>query len=285
LRVVQLQPDAPQAIALVRDTLAATPGAYLKRPEVVAARALLEQYPSKDTSRSDRVTWLMPGKDWQVQGFGVPVPPYDRLVFKQAIGMAVSSGTVLVDRAAVKDALEVFVQAEDGTLLPADPRRIREVAGELVLLTVSGVVFEEPASADPNAPLQPDRDVTVGHLPLYEEMGGQARQVASQMSGDGLGVVAPLLPGDAAGPVMFAETDLAGFLLGKTDPFVDGGGKDVFVSAKELRSVLKPSPTRSPTSRPGACSLVKVAGARVVVLGTFGETLGEAAPAARTIRP
>ncbi|MCK4277197.1 MAG: hypothetical protein KAX78_11815, partial [Phycisphaerae bacterium] len=166
-QALRLKPDAPAVVSLALRAAKRIPGSQTHNPIYIEAATLLRDHvaarPKK--SRSDRaggIQWLMPGKPWRVASGTLPTPPYDRLVFTQAVAVPVGPSALLVDAEAVADALEIYVRIDDRTLVPAKLRRRSSRIGRsdttvtLTLLTLEDYVFT-PVEIAPSDTLEKDQ--------------------------------------------------------------------------------------------------------------------------------
>ncbi len=289
--VLRLQPDSALAVQLVREAMRKTPGGYMKRPEYMTALYLVSRYDDSQPKISRRGTnWLVPGKGWEVRDpVGLPTPPYDRFVFKQAVAVPVGERMLLVDEAVIKGALEVFVRIDEGTLVRGNVRRTggssrrKGLTAPLALVSVDDVRFILLA-ADPNEELTAPQSATVYAMNVYEEMGSKVRRIEATVdppqSGGSPGVSVALAPGESASPIVTGDGRLVGFLAGKTDAMVDGGGADELIPVSRFAALLKRARSRSRAGFRAYGARAKrtvapreVKGDHFVVLATFGELL------------
>jgi tetratricopeptide (TPR) repeat protein len=292
LTALRLRPEAPQAVALVADTMAEMPGAQTQRPPYTTAAEILERYSDVEETverARDDLRWLMPGlrRRWGVRDEGaMPDLPYDRFDFRQAVGVPVGEQFLLVDETAVEDAEEVFVRLPDGTLLPAEAARMRSgMFGSrgplppLRVLSVPGATFtplevvEEPPAGV---------ELTARAVGIYREMGSQPRTFTTQLEqqDDGWTPTVPLAAGEGAAPLLAPDGKLAGLLAGRTDVAEEGGGPDRLLPPGQIQNVLENTRMRI---RSGGYSFGHrraertveprgVEGRTFLILATFGET-------------
>ncbi len=250
-RSLRLKPDSDAALRQLRDALQRVPGAQTKRDAFTKAMELLSRYeqPSSTRNRTRRgFTWLLPGGEQTLRDTGLPTPKYDRMVLKQAIGVPISPNVILVDAAAVSGSLEIYLAVNETTFIPGTIIRNRNrrsqdaPAPPLALVSFDNVVFT-PLAVDPDAEISDGTEANAFGLNLLEEMGSTVRKAPTKM------VTVPseqhtqirpethLAPGEAAAPVISGET-LLGFLGGRTDVTVVGGGKDAFLPVSLLGDLL-----------------------------------------------
>lgn len=250
LAVLHLQPDSRDAYQLVARAVDDAPGDLMADATFVLAKEILGLYeaPTRRPYLDRGITWLMPGRPWLGRELTLPTPPYDRLVFRQAVGVPIAKHGLLVDSGALEDALEIFVAIDAKTTVPAKAQRTSTFgtrARKPPPVELVAVEDFELAALKTDAEALPAKGqaVTFFGLNLYEEMGSEVRPVPAviqQAGGDGaLGVSEKLLAGEAAGPVITKDGQLVGFLEGKTDPMTDGGGDDRYTPVGELDSLLK----------------------------------------------
>jgi len=289
---LRLRPESREALDALRDAMRKVPGASAKRPEYLAAAELVREY--EDSGRNYRrrgTTWLMPGKAWYVYGSTLPRPPYDRLVFKQAVGVPVADGALLVDESVARGALEVFVRIDAASVVPGKVSRSggyrggKEPDGPLAVVRVFDVAFS-PLKAEADHEFRLDQSATIYALDIYEEMSSEVQPIASRIvsveDGGVLKLSGSIFAGQGAAPVVVGDGRLAGFLAGKTDVKADGGGKELFIPVSRLGSALKRANKKS--GGIGAYGLYgrrakrtikrrRVEGDHFIVYGTFAEDL------------
>ncbi|HUU59372.1 MAG TPA: hypothetical protein VMZ50_07505, partial [Phycisphaerae bacterium] len=284
--VLRLAPNSRDAILLVREAMKKVPGAKTGTEIYKAAEALLAEYDLskvRASSYSNRIRWLGPGKYGSAQEESLPVPPMDRFVFRQAVGVPVAAGALLVDAPTVTDALEVHVWIDEQTVVPAKAQRVyssRDTTNELVLVTVSGCEFT-PVGTDEDPKRKAGQSILAFGVGTYQQMGTLIRTVPGKITSaggdEGVAVSVKLLPGEPAAPVLTDDNRLVGFLAGKIDVRTDGGGRDRFIPLGRIAKILQRT-HRSPSysgysylKRKGKPK--KVEGTFFVVLATFGEKL------------
>ncbi len=258
LDVLHLQPNSREAYDLVARAMEDTPGKLMAEPTFQTATEILALYetPTRKSYLRRGTTWLMPGRPWIGRENTLPTPPYDRLVFRQVVGVPVAGNALLVDHGALAEALEVFVAIDARTVVPASPQRTgtygtlgtrRKTNVPVGLVTIEDFVF---TPLEVGAALAKGQAVTAYGLGLYEEMGSQVRPVATVVQGveaDGTPRLSQkLVAGEVAGPVVGKDGRLVGFLEGKTDPMAEDGGPDRFVPVSALADLIRrASRTRS----------------------------------------
>jgi len=243
VELLHLMPDSRDAYALVADAMENTPGAKTADPTYRTAESILDLYeapPRRSYSRPG-VTWLMPGRPWMGREFALPTPPYDRLVFRQAVGVPVGPHALIVDRGVLDGAHEAFVRIDGKTVVPAKIERIgtygvSKEAQALGMVTVADFTFT-PLKTEAVA-LAKGQVVEAYGLGVYEEMGTVIRPIQATVSQGpgseaGLKLTHWLLPGEGLGPLVAKGERLAGFLGPKTDAMADGGGPDRFIPIAE----------------------------------------------------
>ena len=253
MELLALEPDSRDALQMARDALKKVPGSDLTNPTYINAKKDLAQYQEPEmtsvSSTVRRTTWLMPGKPVIAYEQTLPIPAYDRFVFRQGVGVPVAEGVLLVDSQVVKDALNVYVQIDSKTLVPGHMKRTSSYLSSktplppLELLAVQGYTFTPVVGKSPPK-LTKDQAVKIRSLGIFEEIGFRVRETAAtikDVAGDGtMQLSAWLMPGEGAAPILTEDGQLAGFLTGKTDPYVQGGGPDkVVITLAELSPLLK----------------------------------------------
>jgi len=253
--VLRLEPESRDAAELVRDTMKRVPGSQTSHAPYLRAKKLLaERTRGRRRSSSRRgTTWLLPGKDVAARDSSLPILPYDRLVFRQAVGVPVRENTLVVDAKALAGALAAYVQIGP-TLVPAEtPRAYRSRRAPdqpIASLTVPGYSFtpaklpklddKDAKDTLPAAPSAGDRFYSVG---LFAEMGsvlreGRFEQEADDAAGAPGKLTGGLIAGESTAPVLDESGRLIGFLAGKTNPAAAGGGDGKFIPLTKLKDVL-----------------------------------------------
>ena len=287
MAALQLRPDSRELISEIQQAMKKAPGTAIKDPVFVEAQRLMSLYSDNDkrSYTSSSPPWVMPGKDWPTKAQSLPTPPYDRLVFRQAMGAPIGVNTLLVDSSLLKDSAEVYVRIDANTIAPAYFRKI-SASGKtppLATLTVPGFEFTVPKIIeDPNA-MPAEAPMTAHAVAAWSEMGSLVRKATGKLGGaattDGsISVTGTLLPGEAAAPVFAGEGTLIGFLAGKTDIGADNGGPDRFIPLSQFSQILRTLKTavpdqsmygrlkRTPSARPAP-------GESFIVTGIVTETL------------
>ncbi|MGC9454076.1 MAG: hypothetical protein ACP5HU_04355 [Phycisphaerae bacterium] len=285
---LRLQPESPQALALVAGAMENIPGAETDRPPYTDAREMLEEYEDVDetVSRASReMRWLMPGlrRDWNVRSeTSMPELPYDRLYVRQAVAVPVAEQFVLVDAEVVEGAEEVFLQTADGRLFGCDAARISTFGQQsLPPLRVLAVADASFTPADVAEAVVEDQDLTVRACDAFGQMSSDVREFRTRIKGenDTLKPTVELLPGESGSPVLTDDGKLAAFLTGRTDPAEDNGGPGRVVPPDEIRELLDASRMRIRRGGFGFghsvakrnAEPVALEGQAFVVMGLFGE--------------
>jgi hypothetical protein len=276
LAALELRPDARELLADIQQAMKKVPGTSIKDPAYARAEKMLALYADTDKKpySSTSVSWLMPGREWLARSESMstpptmPVPPYDRLVFRQALAAPIGKNTLLVDAAAVKDALEVYIRVDANTVAPAYVKRVGTSlkTPALTMIVVPGCEFNVPRILEDGNAVPAEGPITAWVVPSYAEMGSLIRKVTGKVGGaatDGSVIVnVTVLPGDSASPIFLGDGSLIGFLAAKTDIATDNGGPDRFVPLSQFSQALKQVKTatpdhstygrikRSPTTRP-----------------------------------
>ena len=288
LSLLHVQPDLKEAYYMVQGALQEVPGTMMTDATFVTAKRIMEIYeepPTKPYSRPG-TTWLMPGRPWMTYDFTLPTPPYDRLVFRQAVGIPVGKKGLLVDKSVLDGALEAFVVIDHKTTVAAQIQRTSTYGTKqppLGLITVQDFEFT-PLTIGATASIAKELPVTLHGLSVYEEMGSQLRRVSATIEDVGaegaLSFSRKLLPGETVSPVIAKDRQLIGFVSGKTDPMADGGGPDLFVPLELAENLIKQA--NRTTTYYGSYSRVKrkivpkpAQGDYFVVLITAAEASGD----------
>ncbi|HOD83866.1 MAG: hypothetical protein BWX88_00543 [Planctomycetes bacterium ADurb.Bin126] len=263
MQALRLQPDSTDAAAVFDDAYKKIPGSLVTQPTFEPARQMRQQYANvpkgyAGSGRNTSTTWLMPGRSWRVQDNTLPVPSFDRLTFRQAVGVPVGQHTLLVDESILKDAAEIFVKVGENVYLPAVGRPSTSYGGKslgLAPIAVQEALFKPVVPDEPQAAgyygqpkpqaakeLVKGAGVTVLAANFLEIMGSQVREVRGYVdSVDASGVPAlnvNLMPGESASPVLDDKGQLAGFLAGRTNVTLENGGPGGFIPMRDLSSFL-----------------------------------------------
>ncbi len=301
VKMLRLRPESALAVQLVTDAVKKVPGMDIKKPIYKEATVMLSEYRQGSSSRkrSGGTMWLMPDKrPWSSPDDTLPTPTYDRLAFRQAVGVPIGTKTLLVDKAVIKDAIEVVVQIDDGKVVPGRIRRIsyygrKEDPAPLAMVSIDGfeltsVVGEidtkfRSSKEKPKPKFTAETDVTIHSLAHYVEMGGAVRKASGHIKSvkaDGeIELAGTLLPGDAAGPVLTRGGELVGFLTGRIDASSAGGSKSQFIEMAQIEPLIVRArrSSRAYSSISGYDRAVrkitprKLEGNTFVVYGVFGE--------------
>ena len=177
---------------------------------------------------------------WRSGTKALPTPPYDRLEFRQAIAVPLGKQALVVDAEAVDGALDVFVKI-GGKFVPA--RGTRSYYSTTRARPPISIVFLPEYEVTPIKTVMDEGAAKAGPCKAYAvgtfaEMGPEVRMApgkftpGSKKGKDGGKTDVKLLPGEATSPILTADGALAGFITGKIDVTVDGGGGGKFVSLK-----------------------------------------------------
>ena len=261
--VVHLQSDSRDAVWMLAQAVKNTPGSDIKSTPYLRAKAVLQAYDPKSITSSGTYSspinkpllafpvrnLLMPGKGWS-GGYNaiLPTPPYDRLVFRQAVAVPVAANRLLVDEKAVDGALEVMLQLPDGRFVPATRRGTSFSGGgsanrpPLTVLQVNDVTFT-PLTGDKTTKPDASAPASLYLAESYREMGAGMSTVKAKLAldKDELAMKTRLLPGQASAPLVTRDGVLAGFAMAKTDIAADDGGPDTFIPLKDLAALLEAS--------------------------------------------
>lgn len=301
VKMLRLRPESSLAVHLVTDAVKKVPGMDIKKPIYKEATVMLSEYRqgSSYRKRSGGTMWLMPDKrPWSDPDDTLPTPTYDRLTFRQAVGVPIGTRTLLVDKAVIKDAIEVVVQIDDGKVVPGKIRRVsyfgrKDSPAPLAMVSIDGyeltsVVGEIDTKVGrskekPKPKFTAETDVTIHSLACYVEMGGAVRKTSGHIKSvkaDGeIELAGSLLAGDAAGPVLTRGGELVGFLSSRIDSSSAGGGKSQFIEMAEIEPLIVRArrSSRAYSSISGYDRAVrkitprKLEGNAFVVYGVFGE--------------
>jgi hypothetical protein len=272
---LRLAPDSKQAMDRLKTELA-VPGLNITSAEYLQGRQVVKQQETiigsgRDNSGWGRSanSWLIPSKSgsaWPAVGLSsgsssavglapvakdkltLPTPPYDRLVFRQALAVPVGKNTLLVDGDGLKDVpphlavLAVTVLIDDRTLATA---KVGRTGGDknppLASLTVPGYEFT-PLTTGKTTKFKAPMGARIFAANAYQEMGQTVRELkikVKALEADGNPKIdEKVLPGEAAAAVVSDDGVLAGFLAGKTDVAAEGGGPNKFYPLKSLLPLI-----------------------------------------------
>jgi tetratricopeptide (TPR) repeat protein len=295
LEVLKLKPDSSEAVYLVRETMKLVPGRSIKsalyRKAVEALIPYTEPPRTKSSSsyRTQYVEWLMPGggnrgKDWRVAETTMPTPPYDRLEYRQAVGVPLAKHTLVVDSKVVEGALEVFVRI-DGVLVPARVGRstYSRSQGRPPVTTVYLVDYEmTPVSLPTKEKPAKAGKGEIHAVGIFGQLNQTVRQIPCEFTPGGEkkpgSITKKLFPGDATSPVISESGMLVGFVAGKTTVAIKGAGPDKFISIDEIsNTVRRAASSRNAPSRSGYNSAKReitpkpIAGKIFVIYSILGE--------------
>ena len=277
---LRLRSDSPEAFMLLKRAVAKAPGTSMKQPAVQEAQDLLGRY--EDTSNTLSGTtatrsfnWSMPlmgqkpaaaGKGWSHRDDTLPLPTFDRLVFRQAVAVPISDTLLLVDNLefdgkTLSDASDIFVRINDKTIAGAV---VKTVPGKpanvpLAVISVPGYSFT-PLEQGQGTELA-GKSVKLYTAPVMEEMGGMQTRASRILASDSAITITPTLrtlPGEAAAPVISEDGKLVQFVAGKIDAMVDGGGADKVYQVWDLNAffamgkIKSTSPVASKLKRTGS---------------------------------
>lgn len=248
---MQLRDDTYQTRYLVEETMKAVPGVKLKDPVYLMARDLLDRYEEPRSayrpSSSRGTAWLMPSRrPWMSQGLVLFLPTYDRIVTRQALGVPVAAGALLVDKAALKGAELVYVQLSDNVIVRAYPKKTiygfssKKADLPVTLLLVPTATFT-PVDLIAPAKLKAGDDVTVRAANALRQMGTTIRADRTKVVSveDGTPVLKTgSLPGERVAAV-FLDDVFAGLVTGRAVLQEDDCGTSTFIKPADLAALGK----------------------------------------------
>ncbi len=244
LDALTLRPDSSDLLYQLKATIKRMPGSEIKADTYVRAKKMLDEFdlPDKPATTLRNINWQMPGHAWSVRDETLPIPPYDRLVFRQGAAVPVAARALLVDAAVVKDATDVYVQVGEGKFVPAYV--LRRVASlkplpPLAVLVTTSCEFTPAEIEDSNRP--PQGNVRGYGLDFFFDMGSTFRKFSTSLTAEGADVktALPLLAGEGASPLLTDKGVLVGFLAGKTDVAADNGGPNAVITLSQVAAVMK----------------------------------------------
>ena len=276
---LRLDPDNKLALLRVTDAMENVPGARIRDALFAQAEEMVAQYPESAFRAKRKLVWHMPGeKTWSTRTGTLPVPLYDRLVYRQGVAVPVGSHTLLVDREVLRDALEVFILLDDGTIVPAAAVSQHSSDGEppLAVVRTNEATFQAVAVSE-DAQFNAGSAVATYGLSIFPEMGTTPRRIVGKITavparpdetneddeaddddgdeaddddGDGgdtddeenviaLEVSIALVPGESASPVLTGDKRLVGFLAGRTNFRRDNGGEDELIPFTDIAPLVE----------------------------------------------
>jgi len=297
LEVLRLRPDSSEALYLVRETMKQVPGKsiksalYRKAVEALAPYGA-EKSQTRTTSlgRTRYVEWLMPGggsrgRNWRVSEKTMPTPPFDRLEYRQAVGVPLNKHTLVVDSKVVTGALAVFVRI-DNVFVPAQIGRSSYSRSQAPppVATLYLTDFEMTPAATPTKE-KPAKagSGTIYATGIFGQMNQEVRRIECTFTPGGEkkpgSISRKLFPGDATSPVLSDDGMLVGFVAGKTTVAQEGAGIDKFISLEEVSNTIRRAvSSRSGPSRSGYGSVKReltpkpIKDKAFVVYSILGET-------------
>jgi len=286
--------DSKCLVTQLREAMSKAPGAKVKSKAYKAAEKLLDSHggvgkaPSgvgRRRTLSTRFNWELPGLKTSSRNKALPSIPYDRLYFKQALGVPVSEHVLMVDTSVLDGALEVFVRIDENTVVPAKTRRrvsprVRtKQPPPLTAITIEGYSFK-PVTIDAELQLKKTQKVSIYGLGVFEEMGSIPRTATvrvTDLTKDGAAVLSSgLAAGEATSCVLTDDGKLLGFLAGRTNVKADGGGPYRWINLSEIKTQLKQAMRKRHRSRSDkkdkAAETRPAAGKVFIVYATFAES-------------
>jgi len=249
LNELKLHPNNPLALLRVQQAMQNVPGVQTKDERFVEANEYISEYPESAfrAQPSKTTIWHMPGnKGWLAPEAMLPVPTYDRLVYRQGVAVPLSANTLIVDREVVRNALEIYILIDEKTIVSATVlppgNSDSDVLRSLSLIRTNEAEFQ-PVAASENAQFIEGSAVISYGLSIFPEMGTEPRQIVTKITaaleGRAIQLGAGLAAGESAAPVLTGDRRLVGFLAGRTDFRKEGGGEDVLIPVSELAELVK----------------------------------------------
>ena len=247
-----------EALTLLKHAMDKVPGNQITDSRYKTAQAILTQlspssssYGSGSSIDMRKVTPSLPGKSassYSLLGSNVvgllPTPAFDRLTYRQGVGLPVTKNGLLVDAMTLEGAVDIFVRIDSDTYVPAKVKKLsvgsKTKLPPLALVTVDGYEFT-PVDVAKELAIEDGLRVGSFGLGLYVEMGITPRGVRGKITIARDGSVtmgSELQPGETAAPVLTNDGKLCGMLLGRTDISADDGGPAKFLSIKDLQPLL-----------------------------------------------
>ena len=259
---LRLDPENRQALMHVYVANDSVPGDLAVLSDLVAqATELMAQYP--DSAYDDELEdeWHKPGKRaWSTRTSTLPVPPYDRLEYRQGVAVPVGMRTLLVDKEVVRDAVATFILLDNGTVVPASVSIDESSHVSLAVVSTSEATFQ-PVGVSEDVQFRPGSDVAAYGLGIFTEMGTAPRHILGKITSApappaeededaeadedteavevALEVNTQLAAGEAASPVLTGDKWLVGFLVGRTNFRLDNGGEHELIPLADIAEIVK----------------------------------------------
>lgn len=288
-RTLDLRPDSKECIQLVREAMKRIPGAKIRKESFQELRKRLARYEKGRGGRFswERLEWLAPDDEWRSQEGSLPEPEFDRLDFRQCIGVPVGPQSLLVDAQAVGDAAAVCVLIDGQRIATARTRRSygsRGSTDKAVLLTVPGWRFTPLSAIPAEGDKLPEKlTARAASLPLYRQTAEEPLELTAVVNTLDRGAIEARVPAGYTGAVLVSTEEtprVVGFLAGRTNVLDEDGGAGEFVPVAELEKLISRAQRASRYS--GRLRTLKddaepqtAEGHRFVVIATVPETFKE----------
>jgi len=258
IRALELDPESRYVLEDLREGIKAVPGTQTHTPVFELAKEISAQYKADSSYSSSsygfkRTRWAVPGKFKQAKENTLPIPEYDRFVFRQGAAVAVGTNGLLVDSKVVVGAEVVYIRIGDNYAVARARKSTFDWKGKgdapVTILIVTDYNFT-PATVDVETPLKADSAVTVDTMDILTEMGADLRTVTGKITSAAAGKAAvdvTLLPGESAAPVVTVDNRFVGFIAARTDVTEPDGGTNRLLGLDELSALavraskIKPS--------------------------------------------
>ncbi len=255
INALSLEPDSSAMLSNLLAGIENVPGHQVTSDVFQQARDIKETYHDAaiDSRRPQQLSWAMPTeRAWLSRTSSLPVPPCDRIVYRQGWAIPVTKDLLLIDREVVRDAARVFIRLSDEALVPGTVmtnNSLRTYLPTMAMIRTREATFTPVAlAAEPD--YQPGNGVSFIGVGLYVEMGTDERSVQTTVleinEKRPSAILDSLSAGEGATAVFDLQDQLVGFIEGKTDYLEDDGGDGEFI----------------PISQPLANSLLNLAQAR-----------------------
>ncbi len=286
---ISLDPDSAQARIALQEAMKNVPSEDIRTDIYERAQNVIDNTDPSVFKSPQQSVWKMPGEGrnpgWLDKEATLPIPPYDRLVFRQSVGVAVSAGVVMVDADTVQNADSVFLRVGN-TVVPASVKRTtsayREIAPQLAWVETTEFQFNTPIVVSDKMVFHLDDHVKFKTLPVFTEMGTTPESASTRITtmtenGDPATLDIMLAPGQGATPVLTEDNRLAGVLLGKTQYLKENGGPDEILPARTLLPIIQKIQKENPPQANANVRMIvdpmEVDTPFVIVYGVEGENV------------
>ncbi len=290
LAALRLMPDSSELAGLLEQALSIVPGHQISTPAFREAADILAMYdvsairrsvPNRSNRRQPRRSrethWVMDTRPWQCPPDSLPMLTYDRIVVRQAPAVPVGESVLMVDASILGDAIFVSVKADDSTYIGVATRNTHYYRNlPIALIYVPDARFT-PVVIGGFDSFPVDEPLLAWGVASYAEMDTGPRQITLAVKPDANGELVAgtrLLPGEALSPIIHTDGNLVGFLSGRTNVKVDGGGDSELINVLTVQSLERAIRDEQSSSSRRRIQPKPVEGRMFVVQAVHGERLG-----------